>query len=154
DRLHLFTKEDLFAAGASTSASDLKFREFVSAGCAEAKPDLIVFDNLSHLLGADYNNARRVHNLITFTYELNKQFNTAVLFLAHPRKQSAEFEISLMRDSEQFFEEVLGSSHIINSTGTLWGLQRQEGATYFVGGAQRYTGEQGATALDYNKDSG
>jgi hypothetical protein len=154
DRLHLFTKEDVFQAGARTSAAEVKFREYVQEKCAGALPDLIVFDNLSHLLEGDYNNARRVHQLVTFAYELNKQFNAAVLFLAHPRKQNAEFKVGLTVDPEQFFEEVLGSSHSINSTGTLWGLQRDDEITHFVGGAQRYMGTQGATALEYNKDTG
>jgi hypothetical protein len=154
DRLHLFTKEDVFQVGARTSAADQKFREYVQEKCAEARPDLIVFDNLSHLLEGDYSNAKRVHELVTFSYRLNKQFNAAALFLAHPRKQSAEFKVGLTYDPEQFFEEVLGSSHIINSTGTLWGIQRIEEVTHFVGGAQRYVGTQGATALEYNKDEG
>jgi hypothetical protein len=154
DRLHLFTKEDVFEAGARTSAADQKFREYVQGRCGEADPDLIVFDNLSHLLEGDYNNSQRVHHWVTFAYQLNKQFNAAVLSLAHPRKQNAEFKVRLTDDPEQFFEEVLGSSHSINSTGTLWGLQRDDEITYFVGGAQRYTGTQGATALEYNKDSG
>jgi hypothetical protein len=154
DRLHLFTKEDVFAAGARTSAADAKFREYVLEKCGEARPDLIVFDNLSHLLEGDYNNAKRVHELMMFTYKLNQKFNSAVLFLAHPRKQNAEFKVHLTDDPEQFFEEVLGSSHSINSTGTLWGLQRGDDVTYFVGGAQRYAGTQGATALEYDKDTG
>jgi hypothetical protein len=154
DRLHLFTKEDVFAAGARTSAADPKFRQFVLDKCAEAKPDLIVFDNLGHLLEGDYNNSKRVHELVTFAYKLNNEFDAAVLFLAHPRKQSAEWKVSLTVDPEQFFEEVLGSSHIINSTGTLWGIQRDNEQTYFLGGAQRYKGEQGTTALDYDKDLG
>jgi hypothetical protein len=33
-------------------------------------------------------------------------------------------------------------------------MQRDGEVTHFVGGAQRYTGEQGATALEYNKDTG
>src|SRR5215472_8697741 len=59
DRLHLFTKEDVFGAGARTSASDEKFLRYVEEKCLEAKPDLIVFDILSHLLEGDYNNAQR-----------------------------------------------------------------------------------------------
>ena len=154
DRLHLFTKEDVFAAGVRTSMNDPKFCAYVLDRCTEAKPDLIVFDNMSHLLEGDYSNARRVHELVLFTYSLNSQFNAAVLFLAHPRKQDAEYKISLTDDPEQFFEEVLGSSHSINSTGTLWGLQRHDEITYFVGGAQRYLGTQGATALEHNKETG
>jgi hypothetical protein len=154
DRLQLITREDVFDAEIRTSAESPKFREYVESKCNEAKPDLIVFDNLSHLLEGDYNNAKRVHALVTFAYILNKRFNAAVLFLAHPRKRNAEFKVQLTDDPEQFFEEVLGSSHIINSTGTLWGIQRDDQQTYFLGGAQRYTGEQGATALDYNKDTG
>jgi hypothetical protein len=154
DRLHLFSREDVFAAGARTSVGDEKFRIYVIEKCAKARPDLIVFDNLSHLLEGDYNNPRRVHALVMFVYELNQQFDAAVLFLAHPRKQNAEFKVRLTDDPEQFFEEVLGTSHTINSTGTLWGLQRNDEITYFVGGAQRYTGTQGATALELNKDTG
>ena len=154
DRLHLFTKEDVFTSGARTSAADPKFRQYIAEKCEIARPDLIVFDNLSHLLEGDYSNARRVDELVMFAYKLNTQFNATVLFLAHPRKQSAQFRVRLTNDPEQFFEEVLGSSHSINSTGTLWGLERIDDVTRFVGGAQRYLGTQGTTALEYNKDTG
>lgn len=154
DRLHLFTKEDVYAVGATTSAANQKFSTFVIDKCAEGRPDLIVFDNLSHLLEGDYSNSRRVHDLVKFVYDLNSRFNAAVLFLAHPRKQNAEFQIRLTDNPDQFFEEVLGSSHLINSTGTLWGMQRIEEVTRFVGGAQRFTGTLGAAALDYNPDTG
>lgn len=154
DRLHLLDKYAVFNAGATTSAADPKFRRVVETNCKKAKPDLIVFDNLSHLLEGDYNNSRRTHELVKFAYRLNEQFNAAVVFLAHPRKVDNRYRVRLIDEPEQFFEEVLGSSHSINSTGTLWGLQREGDATYFLGGAQRYRGEQAATALEYNRDSG
>jgi len=154
DRLHMVNKQDVFRAGATTSATDMKFCGLVEQKCEVARPDLIIFDNLSHLLGGDYNNPTRSHALVMFAYRLNIIFNAAVLFLAHPRKQDAKFKVRLINDPEQFFEEILGTSHSINSAGTLWGMQREDETTYFVGGAQRFTGNQGATALEYDADTG
>src|SRR5215471_9589800 len=51
-------------------------------------PDLVIFDNLGQLIGADYNNATRVHELIQFVCEIGNDFNSAVVIAAHPRKGS------------------------------------------------------------------
>lgn len=49
----------------------------------------------------------------------------------------------------------MGSSHFINSMGSLWGIERDEeiGRSYFLGGTQRLTGTQAAAQLELN-DSG
>jgi len=120
--------------------------------CDESRPDLVIFDNLSHLVGANYNDSEKIHKLVVFAYKLNKRYNCTVMFMAHPRKQNGDFQVKLTDSPEQFFEEILGSSHMINSTGTLWGVQRFDEATYFVGGAQRYTGYQSAMALELGDD--
>lgn len=46
----------------------------------------------------------------------------------------------------------MGSSHFINSMGSLWGIERDEetGRSYFLGGTQRFTGTQAATQLELN----
>ena len=57
-------------------------------------------------------------------------------------------------DPESFFESVMGSSHLVNSTGSLWGLQRRddEGYTVFVGGRQRASGQQSLVVLQMQDD--
>lgn len=153
DRLHVFNKEDFLDANIVVDVTNEAFRNKVVDLCAGSGTlDLIVFDHLGMLVGADYNNSKKMHQLVTFIYQLNKRFGCAVQILAHPRKRNHEFETSLVDDPEQFFEETLGTSHGINSTGALWGLQRENETTYFVGGSQRYKGHQDAMSLQLGDD--
>jgi hypothetical protein len=150
NNFYLYTRDDFREAGIPIDATDGDFQAFVGEKC-RCQPDLIVFDNLGHLIGADYNNPRKMHELMEFTYRLRQDANVAVLFAAHPRKRDKKGEIiSLRQDPEAFFEECMGTSHFINSTGSLWGLEKNEERTYFLGGAQRLTGTQGLTALEKN----
>jgi hypothetical protein len=44
----------------------------------------------------------------------------------------------------------MGSSHFVNSCGSLWGIERdtQTNRTDFLGGTQRYTGDQALVVLE------
>ena len=42
------------------------------------RPDLIVFDNLAHIVSAEYNDPKRIHELMRFTYDLAQDHNAAV----------------------------------------------------------------------------
>src|SRR5262249_4239698 len=120
--------------------------------CRVAQPDLIMFDKLAHLIGADYNSSTKLHELMRFVYLLAVEHNAAVIIAAHPRKRGKQDiqGVTLRGDSEAFFEECMGSSHFINTTGSLWGLERDLGEerTYLLLGAQRLHGSEGLTALE------
>ena len=154
--LALYTKEDFYRRQIPIDAMAENFQRFVLEVCASFHPDLVVFDNLAHLIGADYNDSKKIHKLITFLYRVQQKCNVAVLIAAHPRKRDMKHGIpSLQDDPEGFFEECMGSSHFINSTGSLWGIDRNEktGRTCFLGGTQRLTGTQGIACLEKD-DSG
>src|SRR4030095_7647546 len=55
-------------------------------------------------------------------------------------------------DGTAFFESVMGSSQFINSTGNLWGLERQDERTIFLGGRQRAEGYQQRAYLELGDD--
>jgi hypothetical protein len=57
-------------------------------------------------------------------------------------------------DSEAFFEEIMGSSHFINSCGSLWGLERNvdTGKSDFLTGTQRLTGTYSIATLELGED--
>lgn len=148
---HLYTRRDLMMLSVHVDASDPTFKMHVELACWDAEADLLVLDNLGHLIGADYNNAAKVHELVQLIFVLQERLNLAVVISAHPRKVNGRqiVPVSLLYSSEQFFEECMGSSHFINSTGSLWGLQRDSSdKTYFLGGAQRFTASQSATELE------
>ena len=63
------------------------------------------------------------------------------MFAAHPRNRGQNALQPLAKDRDAFFEQVMGSSHLINSTGSLWGLEREGDTTVFVGGRQRANGQ-------------
>jgi hypothetical protein len=71
---------------------------------------------------------------------------------AHPRKEDPKNRVSLLKDPNAFFESIMGSSHLINSTGSLWGLERGEDQSVFLGGRQRGDGNQGASYLQMDED--
>jgi hypothetical protein len=159
DPFHLYTREDLWVYDIQISAKNQKFREFVQRACDACKPDLVIFDNLAHLIGADYNNPEKVHELMLFMFALEHDYNAATLIAAHPRKgtqlnHNAGVRISLRDSPEQFFEECMGSSHFINSTGSLWGIERDHGAVRsdLLLGTQRLTGTHSFTVVDKSDD--
>jgi hypothetical protein len=120
----------------------------------EHKPDLIVIDNLAHVIGAEYNDAKVVHELMTFCYQLAKSHDAAIILAAHPRKGDIEHPMDLRRSAGEFFESIMGSSHFINSTGSLWGLDRPEGEDYsvFLGGRQRGDGNQQVSMIHMDEN--
>jgi hypothetical protein len=153
DGIAVYTKDDFLGRGIPIDIGDKEFQAFVWEACQQAKPDVIIFDNLAHLVRADYNDAKQIDRLMQFVYRLQSCFNAAVIIAAHPRKRGNDDDdkTSLELDPERFFESCMGSSHFINSTGTLWGIERIRGKekTVFVGGTQRRDGSQGLTPLEY-----
>ena len=137
---HLYVGDDFADAGIPVDIGNGKFQEFIRRACDAAKPDLTIFDNLGELIGADYTNAPRIHALSQFTRILGKEYDSATLIAAHPRKHNkldGKTPIRLTEKPEMFFEECMGSSHFINSTGNLWGIERVEEETTICLGAQR-----------------
>jgi hypothetical protein len=149
---HLYSRSDFFAWKIPIDVKNKGFQNRVIAACDVLKPDLIIFDNLGMLIGADYNNSKDVHALMDFVFLLAQKFNAAVLIAAHPRKGSGldklGNKISLATDTERFFEETMGTSHFVNSTGSLWGMERNGEMTTLLLGAQRLTGQQTLTVVE------
>lgn len=159
-RLFLQTRDDFYQAAipigvVGTDRKDTRFLQAVWAFLEEAKPEVVIFDNLAHLIGADYNDSKKVHLVMQLAWQITHELGAAVIFAAHPRKLGGDNKAgraNLRKEPESFFEEVMGSSHTINSTGGLWAIERnqQTGRTYFLGGSQRLTGEQGLASLAKN----
>jgi hypothetical protein len=159
-RLAIYTREDFQSEGiALTLDPNLpNFRTRIQAICAGHRPDLIIFDNLAHLIGAAYNDTKMIHAVATLAADLTSAHNAAVIIAAHPKKKGRESgsplgprsNPTLRADPEGFFEEVMGSSHFVNSCGSLWGIERdtQTNRTDFLGGTQRYTGDQALVVLE------
>ena len=151
-RLSILTRQDFTLNRISISVTEQAFRNYVDTVCKKEKPDLIIFDNMAQLVGADYSNPKLMHQLANYGFGLTLDHNCAVLFAAHPRKRPSgdtQSPRGLREDPEAFFEEVMGSSHFVNSCGSLWGLERdpETDETIFLGGAQRVTGEQSLVRL-------
>jgi len=107
-------------------------------------------DNISQLVRANYSSPKALDELMVFAYDLAAQFGCAVVFAAHPRKRSQK--VRLADDADAFFEQVMGSSHGINSTGSLWGLERDGETSVFVGGRQRANGQSQVDYLQVGND--
>jgi hypothetical protein len=150
-RLRIVTRDDFYEAGIQVDIRNAEFREAITTWAREQQPDLIVIDNLAHVIAAEYNDSKRVHELMTFVYQLAKEHNCAIVLCAHPKKENTENQnpLDLERNPTGFFESVMGSSHFVNSTGSLWGIQREPGSetSVFLGGRQRADGQQGAAHL-------
>jgi hypothetical protein len=161
-RLAVYTRSDFQHEGIPISAEEPRFVKKVQQICIAHKADLVVFDNLAHLIGADYSNSKKIHSLMDLVFRLSSDLNAAVLIAAHPRKRSGEptgflnpsAGCSLRNDPEAFFENVMGSSHFVNSCGSLWGIERDTttNRTDFLGGAQRFTGEESRMVLEQDED--
>ena len=155
ERLHVITRDDFHAHEVPINAADKEFRLLIWTLAQAHRPDLIVLDNLAHLIGADYNDSIKVHKLMKFGYELARAFNCAIIFVAHPRKQGLGDErVTLAGDAELFFESIMGTSHFINSTGSLWGLERDldRGHSRFLAGRQRSEGNQQLFYIQQGED--
>jgi hypothetical protein len=151
-RLYVATREDFFKGGISVNIGVHLFPDAVKRLAASHKPDLIVLDNLSQLVSADYNDPTKIDKVARLCYELARDHNCAVIVPAHPRKEDRQNPIDLLKDSTGFFESIMGSSHFINSMGSLWGLHRDGDVTAFVGGRQRGDGKQAASYLEMDDD--
>lgn len=158
-RLAVYTRDDFFRDKIPMAVSNRAFRDRVKEICAQHRADLIVIDNLAHLIGADYNNSTKIHEVFSFAWELTR-LNPSVIIAAHPRKRSKNkgdifsSNVTLRSDPEDFFEEVMGSSHFVNSCGSLWGIERniETNRTDFLGGTQRLNGEQSLMLLEKSED--
>lgn len=152
NRFALYTGDHFLSKSIPLGIQSELFREEVTDLCSAHSPDLIVLDNAAALISGDVNNARIVHQLTRLCYGLSQKFNAALLLAAHPRKRG-EIPVSLRSDPESFFEEVMGHSHLINSFGSLWGLQRnQDNLTYFLAGSQRFLGTQSMLTLTLDEN--
>jgi hypothetical protein len=153
-RMCIYSRDDFFSRQIPISVKEKKFRDFVKDEARQAKPELIVMDNLGLMITADYNNAKLIHDLMELLYELKKQTDAAILIAAHPRKRTGEQKdlVRLADNPEAFFEECMGSSHFINTCGSLWGIERdpKTGNSLFLGGSQRVSGEQASSILEKN----
>ena len=59
------------------------------------------------------------------------QPGSRVVTAIHPKKDDQALgQVDLSERPNDFFENFMGSSHFINSTGSLWGLQRKEKEDY------------------------
>ena len=161
DRLAVYTREDFHRANIPIDVTHDNFQRFVVETCSAHHPDLIILDNLAHLIGADYNNSKLIHKLNQFAWQIASAFNAAIIISAHPRKRDKQVKalgfnsrVRLRDDTEGFFEEVMGSSHFVNSCGSLWGIERDldSGRTDFLGGSQRFDGQQSLMALEQDED--
>ena len=156
ERLALYAREDFLRAKVPIKGTNPQFQKFMNDICAAHRPDVIILDNLAHLVGADYNNPKLIHELACFLFQLTADFNAAIIIAAHPRKRDKQGKgtPSLRDDPEGFFEEAMGSSHFVNSCGSLWGIERDQSndRTVFLGGTQRFTGQQSLMTLEKDDD--
>jgi hypothetical protein len=148
-RIRLITRDDFYDRDVYIDVGNTKFEDAVRFWCDQHRPDVIVIDNLAQIVNADYNDPARVHQLMTFLYKLARDYNAAVIIAAHPKKMDAMNRVHLEKDPELFMEQIMGSSHFINSTGSLWALERRDDKNYtvFMGGRQRGSGYYGNAYL-------
>jgi AAA domain len=159
ERLAIMTRNDFLDANVPIHIQSKQFGQAIMLACETHKPDLIVLDNLSQLVAADYNNSVLIHEVTQLAHKLTNCFDAAVLIPAHPRKRSNDasgktLQGTLKEDPEGFFENIMGSSHFINSCGSHWGIERdlETDQTVFLGGAQRLTGQQSVATLEIGED--
>ena len=153
-RIHLLTRDDFLEARVPLSIMKKNFKDVVITAIDDHEPDLIIVDNLAHIIGARYNDPEIIHKLMDEVYQWAKRTNAAVIIAAHPRKDDFKHPVDLQKDPDQFFEAVMGSSHTTNSTGSLWGLQRKDklGYSIFLGGQQRGNGQHAYTLIEKGDD--
>ncbi len=149
----LITRESFLKAGVPIDSESEAFRGEVRRIVRDSKPDAIFFDNLAHLVGAEYNNPEKIHSLMMFCYELASDSNAAVVTAAHPKKEDKKNPADLWQSPELFAEEIMGSSHFINTTGSIWLLEKQDEFSLFVGGRQRGNGEWNRVWLTLDDNS-
>jgi hypothetical protein len=147
NRIRVVTKDDLMEHDIPIDADNDEFTWFVQATAKAHGADLVVLDNLAQMIAAEYNDPKRIHRYTKFIYTLAKQSDAAVVTAIHPKKDDQMAgAVDLETRPNDFFENFMGSSHFINSTGSLWGLQRKDDYAVFVGGRQR---GEGTHAVSY-----
>ena len=151
-RLKLLTRDDFHEAGVRIDVMDAGFRQTIVNAAIDHRPDLLVLDNLAHLIAAEFKPSDRIHKLMQFCFELAKDHSMAQIICAHPRKEDQKNPISLEKNPTAFFETIMGSSQFINSTGSLWGIQRKGDVSIFVGGQQRMDGHQAISYLTMDEN--
>ncbi len=154
-RLAIRTKDDFYPLGLKIDVSDDAFRTHILNDVAQFKPDVVIFDNLAHFVGAGYNDPRKIHEFSLFSFAVSHKGNCAVITAAHPRKQSqdAKYKPSLATNRDDFFDEVMGASHFVNTTGSLWGIERTpDGYSHFLGGTQRMTGTSSLSVIEMDSE--
>lgn len=142
-RLLIRTKEDFVQGGIPRNALSKDFQSAVEEDCAAFRPDAVIFDNLGILIGADYTEHTKIAEYTRFIEFLSNKYDCAVLTATHLRKIDRNKPTNIVKDGDGFFEEAIGSSHFMNTCGSMWGLQKskeEDGTTYFRGGAQRRHG--------------
>ena len=142
-RLLIRTKEDFVQSGIQRNALSKDFQQAVEDDCANFRPDAVIFDNLGILIGADYTEHTKIADYTRFIEFLSNRYDCAVLTATHLRKIDRNKPTNIVKDGDGFFEEAMGSSHFMNSCGSMWGLQKskeEDGTTFFRGGAQRRHG--------------
>jgi hypothetical protein len=142
-RLMIRTKDDFVEASIQRNALSKEFQFAIEEDCASFRPDAVIFDNLGILIGADYTEHTKIAEYTRFIESLSNKFDCAVLTATHLRKIDRNKPTNIVKDGDGFFEEAIGSSHFMNSCGSMWGLQKskeEDGTTYFRGGAQRRHG--------------
>jgi hypothetical protein len=151
-RIRVVMREDFYDANVPLDIKAEQFGAQVLKKADEHNPDLIVLDNLAQMVCGDYNDSTKIDRVMRLVRRLASDHNAAVIIPAHPKKEDLEHEIDLIKDHSLFFESIMGSSHFINSTGSLWGLQRgTDDSVSFVGGRQRVDGQQRSCYLEMDE---
>lgn len=145
-RLDIIPRDALPHGTVVNKVENLDFLRYVKASSEDFGPDLIIMDNLTFLIGADFNNAAVMQKVHDFAYDLAEHLNCAIIIPAHVRKASRGpgYTGSRLRDDpEGWFEEITGSSNFINTFGSLWGIEKDSRTDRadFCGGTQRLDGQ-------------
>jgi hypothetical protein len=152
-KIAIYPRDYFEDQGIKIHLSNLQFKNKIYEVAQKFRPDMIVLDNLAHLISAKYTDPALIHDVFEFSRDLSRRHNAAVLIPAHPGKRDKEqikknSHLTLQSDPETFFESIMGSSHFINSMGSLWALERNGEITTFLAGRQRVDGTQQAVYLE------
>ena len=88
--LRVMTREHFHDADVQIDATNSLFQELVFSEAMAHKADDVVFDNLAHIVNADYNDSKKIHNAMKFVYRLAADVNCVTIIAAHPRKDQGD----------------------------------------------------------------
>ena len=152
DRLRVMDKSDFSKAGVAIDTYAKAFWNAINCKAKEHEPNVILLDNYAKIIKGGYNDGPRVARFVENITKLSDNLRAAVIVAAHPKKQQGNTgnRVYLKDDSELFYEQVMGSSELINATGSLWAVERyrKEGYTIFHGGRQRAEGDDGFVMIE------